>query len=124
MVAAAAEAEALFDVGPGAFQPHPKVWSAIVRLRPSRAPRFDIGEAGVLRSLVTAAFSQRRKTLRNGLKALLSAQEIESCGIDPQLRPETLTPAQFGLLAVQYSRLYSKRDAALQKNIGVAGPVR
>jgi 16S rRNA (adenine1518-N6/adenine1519-N6)-dimethyltransferase len=113
MIAAAAEAEALFDVGPGAFQPHPKVWSAIVRLRPSREPRFDIGAPGVLRSLVTAAFSQRRKTLRNGLKSLLSAQEIESCGIDPQLRPETLTPAQFGLLAAQYSRLYSRRNVAL-----------
>lgn len=113
MVAAAAEAEALFDVGPGAFQPHPKVWSAVVRLRPSRAPRFDIGAAGVLRLLVATAFSQRRKTLRNGLKSLLSAQEIESCGIDPQLRPETLTPAQFGLLAAQYSRLYSKRYVAL-----------
>jgi 16S rRNA (adenine1518-N6/adenine1519-N6)-dimethyltransferase len=82
-------------------------------LRPSRAPRFDIGAAGVLRLLVATAFSQRRKTLRNGLKSLLSAQEIESCGIDPQLRPETLTPAQFGLLAAQYSRLYSKRYVAL-----------
>jgi 16S rRNA (adenine1518-N6/adenine1519-N6)-dimethyltransferase len=108
MVAAAAQAEALFDVGPGAFTPQPKVWSAIVRLRPSRTPRFDIGADGVLRSLVTAAFSQRRKTLRNGLKTLLSAQEIQSCGIDPQLRPETLTPAQFGLLAAHYTRLYSK----------------
>jgi 16S rRNA (adenine1518-N6/adenine1519-N6)-dimethyltransferase len=113
MIAAAAEAEAIFDVGPGAFTPHPKVWSAIVRLRPSATPRFDIGADGVLRTLVTAAFSKRRKTLRNGLKALLSAQEIESCGIDPQLRPETLTPAQFGLLAAHYTRLYSKRNAAL-----------
>jgi 16S rRNA (adenine1518-N6/adenine1519-N6)-dimethyltransferase len=102
----------LFDVGPGAFSPHPKVWSAIVRLRPALGSRFDIGDAGVLRSLVTAAFSQRRKTLRNGLKSLLSAQQIEDCGIDPQLRPETLTPAQFGLLAAHYSRLYSKGHAA------------
>jgi 16S rRNA (adenine1518-N6/adenine1519-N6)-dimethyltransferase len=112
MVAASAHAEALFDVGPGAFSPHPKVWSAIVRLRPALGSRFDIGDAGVLRSLVTAAFSQRRKTLRNGLKSLLSAQQIEDCGIDPQLRPETLTPAQFGLLAAHYSRLYSKGHAA------------
>jgi len=110
MVAAAAEAEALFDVGPGAFKPQPRVWSAIVRLRPARTPRFDVGADGVLRSLVTAAFSQRRKTLRNGLKTLLSAREIEACGIDPQLRPETLTPAQFGLLAAHYTRLYSKQD--------------
>jgi 16S rRNA (adenine1518-N6/adenine1519-N6)-dimethyltransferase len=79
-------------------------------LRPARTPRFDAGADGVLRSLVTAAFSQRRKTLRNGLKTLLTAREIEDCGIDPQLRPETLTPAQFGLLAVQYTRLYSKQD--------------
>jgi 16S rRNA (adenine1518-N6/adenine1519-N6)-dimethyltransferase len=113
MVAAAATAEALFDVGPGAFTPQPRIRSAIVKLRPSRAPRFDIGADGVLRSLVTAAFSHRRKTLRNGLKSLLSAQEIESCGIDPQMRPETLTPAQFGLLASHYTRLYSKQDVAL-----------
>jgi 16S rRNA (adenine1518-N6/adenine1519-N6)-dimethyltransferase len=113
MIAAWSQAEALFDVGPGAFSPHPKVWSAILRLRPASGPRFDIGEAGALRSLVTAAFSQRRKTLRNGLKELLSARQIEDCGIDPQLRPETLTPAQFGLLAAQYSRLYSKSHAAL-----------
>jgi 16S rRNA (adenine1518-N6/adenine1519-N6)-dimethyltransferase len=105
MLAAVAEVEGLFDVGPGAFQPRPKVWSAIVRLRPTANPRFDMGEEGVLRTLVTAAFSHRRKTLRNSLKGLLTAQDIETCGIDPQLRPETLAPAQFGLLAAHYSRL-------------------
>ena len=105
MLAAVAEVEGLFDVGPGAFQPRPKVWSAIVRLRPTESPRFDMGREGVLRTLVTAAFSHRRKTLRNGLKGLLSSQDIESCGIDPQLRPETLAPAQFGMLAAHYSRL-------------------
>jgi 16S rRNA (adenine1518-N6/adenine1519-N6)-dimethyltransferase len=105
MLAAAAEVEGLFDVGPGAFQPRPKVWSAIVRLRPTQTPRFDIGGDGALRTLVTAAFSHRRKTLRNSLKGLLAGQDIETCGIDPQLRPETLAPAQFGLLAAHYSRL-------------------
>ncbi|HEY1313863.1 MAG TPA: 16S rRNA (adenine(1518)-N(6)/adenine(1519)-N(6))-dimethyltransferase RsmA [Steroidobacteraceae bacterium] len=105
MLAAVAEVQALFDVGPGAFQPRPKVWSAVVRLQPSTHPRFELGRDGVLRTLVTAAFSQRRKTLRNSLKGLLSSQDIESCGIDPQLRPETLAPSQFGLLAAHYSRL-------------------
>jgi 16S rRNA (adenine1518-N6/adenine1519-N6)-dimethyltransferase len=105
MLAAVAEVESLFDVGPGAFQPRPKVSSAIVRLRPARKPRFDIGADGVLRTLVTAAFSHRRKTLRNGLKGLLSPADIECCGIDPQLRPETLAPSQFGLLAAHYTRL-------------------
>jgi len=105
MLAAVAEVEGLFDVGPGAFQPRPKVWSAIVRLRPTASPRFDMGREGVLRTLVTTAFSHRRKTLRNSLKGLLSSQDIESCGIDPQLRPETLAPPQFGMLAAHYSRL-------------------
>jgi 16S rRNA (adenine1518-N6/adenine1519-N6)-dimethyltransferase len=121
MLAAVAEVEKLFDVGPGAFKPRPKVWSAIVRLRPTLQPRFDIGAEGVLRMLVTAAFSHRRKILSNGLKGLLTPEEIESCGIDSQLRPEALTPAQFGLLAAQYSRLYSKTHGGLQENLGTVG---
>lgn len=121
MLAAVAEVEKLFDVGPGAFKPRPKVWSAIVRLRPALEPRFDIGADGVLRMLVTAAFSQRRKILSNGLKGLLTPGEIESCGIDSQLRPEALTPAQFGLLAAHHSRLYSKTHGGLQENLGTVG---
>ncbi len=80
---------------------------------PRFSPRFDVGDDGVLRTLVTAAFSHRRKTLRNGLKGLLTPQEIESCGIDPQLRPEALAPAQFGLLAAHRSRLYSNANGGL-----------
>ena len=121
MLAAVAEVEKLFDVGPGAFKPRPKVWSAIVRLRPTLQPRFDIGDDGVLRMLVTAAFSHRRKILSNGLKGLLTPGEIESCGIDSQLRPEALTPAQFGLLAAHHSRLYSKTHGGLQENLGTVG---
>lgn len=121
MLAAVAEVEKLFDVGPGAFRPRPRVWSAIVRLRPTLQPRFDIGEDGVLRRLVTAAFSHRRKILSNGLKGLLTPGEIESCGIDSQLRPEALTPAQFGLLAAHHSRLYSKAHGGLQESLGTVG---
>jgi 16S rRNA (adenine1518-N6/adenine1519-N6)-dimethyltransferase len=122
MLAAVAEVEKLFDVGPGAFQPRPKVWSAIVRLRPTLTPRFEIGNDGVLRMLVTAAFSHRRKILSNGLKGFLTPEEIESCGIDSQLRPEALTPAQFGLLAARHSRLYSKAHGGIQENLGAVGP--
>jgi 16S rRNA (adenine1518-N6/adenine1519-N6)-dimethyltransferase len=111
MLAAYAEVQHLFDVGPGAFQPRPKVWSAIVRLRPSTLPRFELGSDPALRRIVSAAFSHRRKTLRNGLKGLLSAAEIELCGIDPGARPETLTPAQFGRLALHHDR---NPSAALQ----------
>lgn len=114
MIAAYAEVEALFDVGPGAFTPRPKVWSAIVRLRPTPGPRFEIGSDAALRTVVTAAFSHRRKTLRNGLKTLLSAVDMQDCGVDPQLRPETLTPAQFGRLAARYCHHHgeSRRQSA------------
>lgn len=105
MLAAHAEVESLFDVGPGAFQPRPKVWSAIVRLRPSLEPRFAIGDDRTLKSLATAAFSHRRKILRNGLKGLMSDDDIRSCGIDPMVRPETLDPEEFGRLAVKYRQL-------------------
>ena len=105
MLAAYAEVDHLFDVGPGAFQPRPKVWSAIVRLRPSGQPRFEIGSDKALRSIVSATFSHRRKTLRNGLKGLLSVAEIEACEIDAGARPETLTPAQFGRLAAHHHRV-------------------
>ncbi len=102
MLAAYAEVQALFDVGPGAFTPRPKVWSAIVRLKPSPVARFDIGGDAALRAVVAAAFSHRRKTLRNGLKGLLELEDFEACGVDPGLRPETLAPPQFGLLAVRH----------------------
>jgi 16S rRNA (adenine1518-N6/adenine1519-N6)-dimethyltransferase len=105
MLAAYARVEALFDVAPGAFQPAPKVRSAIVRLIPSPQPRFPIGSDAGLRGLVTAAFSHRRKTLRNGLKGLLAPEDIAACGIDPQRRPETLEPEQFGLLAQRHHEL-------------------
>jgi 16S rRNA (adenine1518-N6/adenine1519-N6)-dimethyltransferase len=104
MLAAYAEVEALFEVGPGAFRPPPRVRSAIVRLRPSIEPRFAIGSDSALRTIATAAFSHRRKTLRNGLKGLLPVEDIDACGIDAQLRPEALAPEQFGRLAVKYSR--------------------
>ena len=114
MIAAYADVQALFDVGPGAFTPRPKVWSAIVRLRPSSAARFAIGSDVALRMLVTAAFSHRRKTLRNGLKSLLSDVDFEACDIDPQQRPETLAPAQFGELA---TRFHGLQQEALRQSV-------
>jgi 16S rRNA (adenine1518-N6/adenine1519-N6)-dimethyltransferase len=50
-------------------------------------------------SLVNQAFSQRRKTLRNALKGLLTAEEIASLAIDPMRRPETLSLADYALLS-------------------------
>ena len=92
------ETEMLFTVGPGAFHPAPKVDSAVVRLVPHRQPPVAV-EATRLSQLVSRAFGQRRKTLRNNLKGLLDADAIESLGIDPGVRPERLSLEDFARLA-------------------------
>jgi 16S rRNA (adenine1518-N6/adenine1519-N6)-dimethyltransferase len=93
------EAKHLFDVGPGAFTPPPRVWSAVARLTVRPKPAFDLPPA--FARTVSAAFSARRKTLRNGLRALMDVEDIVAAGIDPGLRPETLTPEQFARLAAR-----------------------
>jgi 16S rRNA (adenine1518-N6/adenine1519-N6)-dimethyltransferase len=93
------EAMHLFDVGPGAFTPPPRVWSAVARLKVRREPAFVVPPA--FARTVSAAFSQRRKTLRNALRALLPVEDIMSAGIDPGLRPEVLSPAEFARLATR-----------------------
>lgn len=90
-------AERLFDVGPGAFRPAPQVWSAVARLTVREQPAFPVDSRYA--RVVAAAFSQRRKTLRNALRPLLDAATIAACGIDPGVRPETLTPREFASLA-------------------------
>ena len=86
--------DALFEVPPGAFTPAPRVVSAIVRLKP-RQRAFEPGEEKALRRVVTAAFSQRRKTLRKTLRDLVDVQQLEQLGIDPGARAETLSLQQF-----------------------------
>jgi 16S rRNA (adenine1518-N6/adenine1519-N6)-dimethyltransferase len=102
MLAPAAEVERLFDVGPGAFQPPPRVWSAVVRLRMRPVPLFAVSPQYA--AVVAAAFAQRRKTLRNALSQLLTREQISACGIDPAARPETLTPEGFNTLALALDR--------------------
>ena len=87
----------LFDVGPGAFQPPPRVWSAVVRLIVRAQPLFPVTPQYA--AVVAAAFAQRRKTLRNALSQIVTAEEIGACAIDPQARPGTLTPEAFNALA-------------------------
>jgi 16S rRNA (adenine1518-N6/adenine1519-N6)-dimethyltransferase len=91
--------ERLLDVGPGAFTPAPKVSSAVVRLTPLDTPPFDIGTAARFERVVRAAFSHRRKTLRNALKGTVDVTVLERLGIDPGARPEQLAPAQYGALS-------------------------
>ena len=87
--------EPLFLVPPHAFDPAPKVDSAIVRMVPYKKLPIEAKDIGKLETVVRTAFNQRRKTLRNNLKPLLSGDEIEALGIDPGLRPERLALADF-----------------------------
>lgn len=91
--------EHLFDVPPTAFDPPPKVDSAVVRLVPYAEPPVLVHDMRLFEQLVTQAFSQRRKTLRNTLKTLLSAETMVALGIDPSRRAETLSLQEFSLLA-------------------------
>jgi 16S rRNA (adenine1518-N6/adenine1519-N6)-dimethyltransferase len=89
--------ERLFDVGPGAFTPPPRVWSAVARLTVRRVPSFPVSPH--FGAVVAAAFSHRRKTLRNALRGLVLAEQIEHCGFDPGARPETFAPEAFNEIA-------------------------
>ncbi|WP_312932222.1 16S rRNA (adenine(1518)-N(6)/adenine(1519)-N(6))-dimethyltransferase RsmA, partial [Pseudomonas sp.] len=93
--------EHLFNVGPGAFNPPPKVDSAIVRLVPHDPPPHPAKDPALLERVVREAFNQRRKTLRNTLKGLLDAAAIEAAGVDGSLRPEQLDLSAFVRLADQ-----------------------
>ena len=98
MLAPRVAAARVLDVGAGAFRPVPKVASSVVRLVVlDELP--DWARSPLYGELVTAAFGQRRKTLRNSLHRFLTAAQIGALGIDPGLRAETLTPMQFGALA-------------------------
>ena len=99
MLAAYCRVEWLFDVGPGAFRPPPRVHSSIVRLVPHDEAPFKIADPKRFSAVVSAAFGQRRKTLRNSLSALVDAIGFETADIDPKRRAETLSPEEFARLA-------------------------
>mgnify|MGYP001811615721 CR=1 FL=1 len=77
--------------------------SAIVRLTPHRQPPVEV-DPDTLAQLVTRAFGQRRKTLRNNLKGLLDTNAIKALGIDPGVRPERLNLEEFARLAQAINR--------------------
>jgi 16S rRNA (adenine1518-N6/adenine1519-N6)-dimethyltransferase len=91
--------EKLFDVAPGAFIPPPKVASSVVRLMPHAVPPVVVNDRERFAQVVRAAFASRRKTLRNNMKGLLSAEKMVTLGIDPTRRAETLTLAEFAALS-------------------------
>lgn len=108
LVEAYCEAEKLFEIAPGAFRPAPKVWSAVVRLRPRpHAALGSITDEALFRLVVSTGFAQRRKTIFNNLRnapvelverirAIGGADRLlERAAIAPHRRAETLTLAEW-----------------------------
>jgi 16S rRNA (adenine1518-N6/adenine1519-N6)-dimethyltransferase len=117
-----ADIEEGMTVGPDAFRPRPKVHSMLLRIRPLPRPRYEVGDEQLFADLLEAAFSSRRKMLRNSLSPWLDRclgrrqglACIEEAGIDASDRPERI-----GLEA--WARLSAGVCLALERNAGTAG---
>jgi 16S rRNA (adenine1518-N6/adenine1519-N6)-dimethyltransferase len=99
MLQARARVSSLFHIGPGAFNPPPKVDSAFVRLQPWEMSPYEIDDWEMFSRVVAQAFSQRRKTLRNSLRQLLTEENIVAAGLEPDVRAERLSVKAFATLS-------------------------
>lgn len=93
------EMENLFIVPPEAFSPAPKVQSAVVRMIPNMGRIGQVKNFMAFQKLITQAFSQRRKTIRNTLKELATDEQLLFCDIQPDCRAENVSPEQFVALS-------------------------
>jgi len=99
------QAEIVIDVPPTAFHPQPEVASAVVKLRRYPVPPVQVTDERLFFNLIKAAFQQRRKTLLNALGSLTIIERdnlqqlLHELGIDPRRRGETLSLAEFAMLA-------------------------
>ncbi|MDP2811317.1 MAG: 16S rRNA (adenine(1518)-N(6)/adenine(1519)-N(6))-dimethyltransferase RsmA [Rhodocyclaceae bacterium] len=94
------EMERLFLVPPGAFDPAPKVESAIVRMVPLKVSARDTAaDEALFGRIVTAAFGQRRKMLRNTLRDWFSEAQLQDLGVNPMARAEELAVEDYVRLA-------------------------
>ena len=89
----------LFAIQPGSFRPPPQVDSVFLRLTPHATPLADLQTLAIADRLVAQAFTMRRKQLRNGLRGLLTPEQIRSAGVDDGARPEALPPPAWLRLA-------------------------
>jgi 16S rRNA (adenine1518-N6/adenine1519-N6)-dimethyltransferase len=100
-IQAVARAERLFTVPAGAFQPRPKVDSAVLRLTPADQPLVDESARGTFRALVVGLFGFRRKQLLRGVRELTgwdvsrTGETLQTAAVDPMVRPESLSPGDF-----------------------------
>ncbi len=106
------EVTRLFRVPSSAFWPRPQVESAFARLQPRPEGKQRAKDEALLARLVTLAFGQRRKTLRNALAPIADAEELRAAGVDPAARGETLSVTQFVALA---DALSDRRGTSLRR---------
>ena len=103
MIRTYADVTTVIKVGAGSFLPPPKIDSTVIKIVPLAEPRAPISDEAHYSKVVHAAFGQRRKTLRNALKAQFEDaaidQALAATGIDGQRRGETLDIAEFAALA-------------------------
>jgi 16S rRNA (adenine1518-N6/adenine1519-N6)-dimethyltransferase len=85
----------LLDVPPESFDPAPKVDSAVVRLIPRPPEELTVKDESRFAALVSAAFGQRRKMLRNNLKSVIGETSFEQLGIAPTARAEDLSVSDY-----------------------------
>jgi 16S rRNA (adenine1518-N6/adenine1519-N6)-dimethyltransferase len=93
------EMERILDVPPDSFHPVPKVESAVVRMAPYARLPHPVRDEGSLTKIVATAFAQRRKTLRNALRAYFKAEDFDRLGVDAGLRAQDLRVEDFVRLA-------------------------
>ncbi len=98
MVQQQCAAHRIMTVAPGAFFPPPKVDSEVLMLRPYRSTPYPVSNHHMFSKIVRTAFQQRRKTLKNALRELMSEAQVRAAGIDPGLRPEQLSVADYARL--------------------------
>jgi len=99
MLQAYCQVQPLFVVPPGAFRPAPKVDSAVVRLLPRDPATVGVADRARFAEVVRAAFGQRRKTLRNALQGVCTAEQFQAAGVSPDARAEQIEVAAFIRLA-------------------------
>jgi 16S rRNA (adenine1518-N6/adenine1519-N6)-dimethyltransferase len=105
--------ELLFRVAAGSFTPPPKVESAVVRMTPLANPLFKLRDRDLFKHIVTSAFTQRRKTLRNSLREYLLLPDFERIDVDPMARAENLSVADYAKIA-RYVAMNGNTSGTLQ----------